>query len=120
MPDFLALMNSEAGALSSPVTVEGISSHMQEQTYSYEAGTCRSQCHYIETNSNVTMKRMKTDAASAGVEDGGGQQMVKIYQHGQQKDQVSSLPLRPVESVSYQCREDEVKEIVNDLLHICH
>ena len=73
MPDFLALMNSEAGALSSPVTVEGISSHMQEQTYSYEAGTCRSQCHYIEANGNVAMERVKTDAAPAGIEYGGGQ-----------------------------------------------
>ncbi len=69
MPDFLALMNSEAGALSSPVTVEGISSHMQEQTYSYKAGTYRSQCHNIEANGNVAMERVKTDAAPAGIED---------------------------------------------------
>ena len=46
--------------------------------------------------------------------------MVEVYQHCQQKDQVSFLPLRLVKSVSYQCREDEVKEIVNDLLHIYH
>ncbi len=46
--------------------------------------------------------------------------MVEVYQHCQQKDQVDFLPLRPVKSVSYQCREDEVKEVMNDLLHICH
>jgi|GEM_PF-3977645 len=66
-------MSSEAGALSSPVTVEGISSHMQEQTYSYETGTCRSQRHNVEANGNVAMEWVKTDAAPAGIEDRGGQ-----------------------------------------------
>jgi len=46
--------------------------------------------------------------------------MVEVYKHCQQKYQVGFLPLRLVKSVSYQCRKDEVKEIVNDLLHICH
>ena len=74
MPELVKpLMDSEAGALRRPVAVEGISSHMQEQTYSNKAGTCRSQCHYIEANGNVAMEWVKTDAAPAGIEDRGGQ-----------------------------------------------
>jgi hypothetical protein len=54
------------------------------------------------------MQGVKLNAATVGLKNGVGQQMVKIHQHGGQQNPVSPSPLRLEQPPSEQSRENKV------------
>ena len=56
---------------------------MHEQSQGDQPSLRVKQTENIDDDRRVTVQRMKSDAAAAGLKDGGGQQVVGIHQHGQ-------------------------------------
>ena len=63
------------------------------------------------------MERMEAYAAPAGIENRVCQQMVKINQHSKDENNICVLPFWPKEEISNCEWKDEVKEIMDYLLH---
>jgi hypothetical protein len=51
---------------------------------------------------------METDAASAGVEYRCSEEVIEIHQHGEHEYQVGSEPVRFINEIGYEYREDDV------------
>jgi hypothetical protein len=65
----------------------------------------------------VSVQGVKIDTASIRVEDGIGEEVIKIYEHRGKQNEIDFFPFT---SKKYQCqneRESEVKKIVNEKLH---
>lgn len=60
---------------------------------------------------------MKADAAAAGIKNGGSQQVVQVYQHGQQQDDVAFYPVSSKENPGDDAGKDQVQKIMYQLLH---
>ena len=57
---------------------------------------------------------MKANTASPGLKDGMRHQMIHIYQHRRQQEEIILFPMLPVIDPGYECREDEVEEVVDE------
>jgi hypothetical protein len=63
---------------------------------------------------------MEPNAATAGLEHWCGQEVVKVYEHRTEEDEIHFHPAFLKQAAGNECREDEVKEIVNDKLKGLH
>ena len=61
------------------------------------------------------MQRVKTYTAATGIVHGIGQQVVDIYQHCRDQEQVGRFPLLPEENAGDQRRDQEVQKQVKHL-----
>jgi hypothetical protein len=78
------------------------------------------ECDGIYAAGDIAMQGVKPDAATAGLENGYRQEVVEIYQHRQQEDEVGLQPVGIKEPVRHECREDQVQEIVDGNLEYLH
>ncbi len=93
---------------------------MHQQAYRNDPGAPVKKQEHIDPAGDIGMQGMKTDAAPAGNEDGCGEQVIKIDQHGEQENEVCSLPFRPEEIPGNDGRKYEVKEIMYEELERFH
>lgn len=67
----------------------------------------------IKRDKIFRMKNMEPDAATAGMKNRVGQQVVQVYQHSRQQDEVVALPLFFVIAVRNKRREQQVKRVMD-------
>lgn len=68
-----------------PQTIQIIRQHMEQQADKNEPDNFvfnKNRAEQINRNGIIGMQRMKTDAATVRCENGVGQQMVRVHQHG--------------------------------------
>jgi hypothetical protein len=63
------------------------------------------------------MERMKINAATASLKNGSCKQMIEIYQHSEQKNQISTLPFIPITSIRKNSGKNKMQKIMNDRLN---
>lgn len=85
---------------------------MEEQTYRNDPELWEVEQDEIAADGIVGVERVKADAATVGIKNGVGQQVVQVYEHGGQHDEPGVFPLFPEKYPGYEAGCQKVQAIV--------
>jgi len=72
--------------------IRQVNPHVEQKPQSDYTGLGNSSKDYVQHYGGIGMQRVEINAATVGIVNGTGQQVVKINHHGQYHDQPSLLP----------------------------
>jgi len=89
--------------------IRQVDAHVEQKPQTDYAGLGNSSHNHIQKNGGIGMQRVKINAATVGIVNGAGQQVVKIDNHGQYHDKPHLLPSMLEKKNRYQSRNQNVK-----------
>lgn len=91
---------------------------MQQQSDTYDIKrSATKQQNRIRHHRIISMQRVKANAASVGLENRRGKQMIQIHQHCRKQYQIDFFPVFSEKTVSNKQRKAQMQKVVYECLH---